>query len=270
MNCIEFEHIVNDLAHGRIVDASARDCGLAHAQVCANCAGRLGEERALSALLRTLAASDEEKSAPSATESVLIAAFRRNAATGAAGSRQVRQRRVRWAWGAAAMILLALGAFGLAVRLGIQRSLMNQESMIDERSSLPAPVPGKIGGDLTREPEKNAAGQVPRRAVVRPHKNRYPRASHQASARPRTKQILIRDEMTLYADDADVVTDFIPLTDGDSLRQIERGELIRVRMPRAALLKFGLPMNVERAGVPVKADLLVGEDGQARAIRFVR
>jgi hypothetical protein len=29
-------------------------------------------------------------------------------------------------------------------------------------------------------------------------------------------------------------------------------------------------VNVERADVPVKADLLVGEDGQARAIRFVR
>jgi hypothetical protein len=270
MNCKEFEHIVNDLAHGRIMDAAARDCGLAHAQVCANCAGRLGNERRMSALLRMLAASDEEKSAPSATESVLVAAFRQNAATGKAGSRQVRQRRVRWALAAAAMILLALGAFGWAVRLGIQPPPMNQEAMVEERSSLPVPAPGKTGGDLTGEREKGAASRVPQPAVVRPHEKRHPKASRQASARPRTSQILIRDEITLYADDADVVTDFIPLTDGDSLKQIERGELIRVRMPRTALLKFGLPMNVESAGIPVKADLLVGEDGLARAIRFVR
>jgi hypothetical protein len=41
-------------------------------------------------------------------------------------------------------------------------------------------------------------------------------------------------------------------------------------MPRSALIRLGLPVNVERADTPVKADLLVGEDGLARAIRFVR
>jgi hypothetical protein len=270
MNCEDFENIVNDLAHGRIMDAAARDCGLAHAQVCENCAGRLGNERTMSVMLRTLAASDDEKSAPSATESLLVAAFRQKAARGTDGSRQVRQRRVRWALAAAAMILLALGAFGLAVRLGIQRPPTNQESMVDERSALSAAAPGKAGGTLTGEREKQAAGQELRPAVVRAKKKRYPNASRHASARPRANQILIRDEITLYADDADIVTDFIPLTYGDNLKQIEKGELIRVRMPRTALLKFGLPMNVESAGIPVKADLLVGDDGLAHAIRFVR
>jgi hypothetical protein len=41
-------------------------------------------------------------------------------------------------------------------------------------------------------------------------------------------------------------------------------------MPRSALVSLGLPVNVVRADVPVEADLLVGEDGLARAIRFVR
>jgi hypothetical protein len=270
MSCKEFANIVNDLAHGRIMDAAARDCGLAHAQVCANCAELLGNERTVSALLRALAAGDEEKSAPSAIESVLIDAFRQNAVKGTAGSRQVRLRRVRWALAAAAMILLALGAFGLAARLGIERPPTNQGAMVKESSSPPDPVPGKAGEDLTGEREKKTAGQEPRTAAARPQEKRYPKASHYASARPRTRQVLIRDEMTLYAGDADVVTDFIPLTDGDSLKRIERGELIRVHMPRIALLKFGLPMNVEHAGVPVKADLLIGDDGLAHAIRFVR
>jgi hypothetical protein len=269
MNCKEFENIVNDLAHGRIMDAAARDCGLAHAQVCANCAGRLRDEGTISALLRTLAASDEERSAPYATESALVAAFRQNAAVGKFS--RSRQRRVRWALAAAAVILLALGAFGLTVRLAIESKPENQEPIVNERPSLPASVPDRAGGELTGDREKNAAAQASRPAVVRRHRGkRYPKASLQASTRPRTRQILIRDEMTLYADDADVVTDFIPLTYGDSLKQIERGELIRVRMPRTALLKFGLPMNVERAGIPVEADLLVGDDGLARAIRFVR
>jgi hypothetical protein len=87
-----------------------------------------------------------------------------------------------------------------------------------------------------------------------------------------SKQILIRDGMTLYANtgDGEVTSDFLPLNYSSNLPPVERGQLIRVEMPRSALLKFGLPMNVERANVPVKADLLVGEDGLALAIRFVR
>lgn len=51
---------------------------------------------------------------------------------------------------------------------------------------------------------------------------------------------------------------------------MESGQLIRVQIPRSALVSFGLPVNVERADAPVTADLLLGEDGLARAIRFVR
>jgi hypothetical protein len=52
--------------------------------------------------------------------------------------------------------------------------------------------------------------------------------------------------------------------------EVMRVQVIRVQMPRQALIAFGLPVNIERADVPVKADLLVGEDGLAHAIRFVR
>ena len=33
---------------------------------------------------------------------------------------------------------------------------------------------------------------------------------------------------------------------------------------------FGLPMNMDRANERIKADVVVGNDGLARAIRFVR
>jgi hypothetical protein len=46
--------------------------------------------------------------------------------------------------------------------------------------------------------------------------------------------------------------------------------MVRVELPRSALVSFGLPMNVERADERIKADVLVGDDGVARAIRFVR
>lgn len=68
----------------------------------------------------------------------------------------------------------------------------------------------------------------------------------------------------------EVTTDFIPLMQGAAFTQTEAARLVRVEIPRAALAQFGIPLNGEHAGGRVKADLLLGEDGTARAIRFVR
>ena len=68
----------------------------------------------------------------------------------------------------------------------------------------------------------------------------------------------------------EVATDFFPLVHGQSEESLESGQVIRVQMPRSTLASFGLPVNYERANVPVKADVLLAEDGSARVIRFVR
>nr|MDQ3011507.1 hypothetical protein [Acidobacteriota bacterium] len=68
----------------------------------------------------------------------------------------------------------------------------------------------------------------------------------------------------------EVATDFLPLTHEFDSEPLESGQLIRVQMPRTALASFGLPVNPERANIPVKADVLLAEDGSARAIRFIR
>jgi hypothetical protein len=71
--------------------------------------------------------------------------------------------------------------------------------------------------------------------------------------------------------DAESVTEFLPLVAGaPAATPLEGGQLVRVRLPRAALASLGLPLNVERDNEPVKADVLIGNDGLARAIRFVR
>ncbi len=67
-----------------------------------------------------------------------------------------------------------------------------------------------------------------------------------------------------------VVTDFIPLLDASSMQVSERGRLVRVRLERTALLWIGLPMNEDLAESSVLADVLIGDDGLARAVRFVR
>lgn len=65
----------------------------------------------------------------------------------------------------------------------------------------------------------------------------------------------------------EITTEFIPLA---GFTQSEGVHLMRVELPRSALASFGIPVNADNAGGRVKADVLLGEDGTARAIRFVR
>jgi hypothetical protein len=94
---------------------------------------------------------------------------------------------------------------------------------------------------------------------------------HRRGNRPRPNNLSIPDEdISADTEESENLTDFIPLRYGDDHKPMESGEVIRVQMPRSALITLGLPVNMERADEQVMADLLVGEDGLARAIRFVR
>lgn len=64
-------------------------------------------------------------------------------------------------------------------------------------------------------------------------------------------------------------TQFMPLPFARPFRRDEQVTMYRVQMPEAALTSFGLPIDGQRANTGVVADVLVGQDGIARAIRFV-
>jgi hypothetical protein len=255
MNCREFEDIVNDLVRAKMIDAASRGAGMAHVDICGRCASRLADERALSAGLKPLAASDEGKAAPASVEAALLEAFHAQASNRLARRLPVQSRSwPRWALAAAAAILIA---FGFIVYRAIQQEPQKDDKAHTEKT--PAPKPSVV-----REEQvvKESGEPEPRREsrASRPRRGRQHRL---------IKPFII-DGITAYARDSEYATDFFPLAYGGDQKPMESGEVIRVQMPRSALIAFGLPVNVERADVPVKADLLVGEDGLARAIRFVR
>jgi hypothetical protein len=64
----------------------------------------------------------------------------------------------------------------------------------------------------------------------------------------------------------EVMTDFFPLM--NPAPPFERGQMLRVQLPAAAMRTVGLPVREERMSDPIQADVLVGEEGMARAIRF--
>ncbi|HVF50977.1 MAG TPA: hypothetical protein VNA19_12865 [Pyrinomonadaceae bacterium] len=77
-------------------------------------------------------------------------------------------------------------------------------------------------------------------------------------------------DASLNQGEAEITTDFFPLAGASELTATDGGHVVRVELPRSALVSFGLPVNVERTGGRVKADVLLGDDGVARAVRFVR
>jgi len=266
MNCGNFETIIHDLARNQMMDAAARDRALAHTGECARCAAQLADERALAAGLKALAATDEAKSAPAVVETVLLAAFRRQAAMPVVETALTRSRQTiwRWAWAAAAAILLASGF--LAYRAFQNDPGSGDRTVVKDKEERPAPEPSVAPPVVPSIPKDE-----PRPKIAPVEKSRSLLASaRRGGKRTQPPPFLIRESITSYANEFEEKTDFVSVNYEDSQTPMESGQVIRVRMPRSALARFGLPVNLEQADVPVKADVLVGDDGLARAIRFVR
>jgi hypothetical protein len=262
MKCSEFEMIVSDLASGRVKDEVELERALLHTTSCPGCAVRLADERSLSAGLKALAKIEESRMAPQSVEMALSAYFRKNIVDKTEKAEAIRWSRIPgWAWVTAAAVLVGLSL----IAAGIIRQESDKRPEIVER---PTPAPPET---IVHQPGKQSD-------ITNNHKLkrvRKPKRTGQVIARkkpvvPISDRVMIMDEMTLYISEQEITTDFLPVYYTADTRPMDYGQLIRVRMPRSALLKFGLPMNFEQANVPVKADLLIGEDGLAQAIRFVR
>ncbi len=75
-------------------------------------------------------------------------------------------------------------------------------------------------------------------------------------------------ESPTIADDA--ASSFYPLPEADALPPLESALVVRVQLPMASLQLIGFPIDEERAGDRVEADVLLGQDGLARGLRLVQ
>jgi hypothetical protein len=294
MNCQDFEKIINEVARDRMMEATERARGLAHAEECQRCCARLRDERSLSGGLRSLALGDARLEAPARTEAFLLQAFRDlNRATPATTTNQppapvvkiapvaarLAPHRWRWATGIAAALLLLFAAFAvtrLQTRQGITpaqlASVHDSEplSVVWDSSAQgrqaahnnPTLMTGGRSAGSSQFASLRTQGMRERRGTQRVGGNR----SGDSTGTPPYENTLA----SASTGGEDIATDFIPLSYGASLSGTDGGHVVRVELPRTAMAQFGLPVNAERTGEPVKADVLMGEDGLARAIRFVR
>lgn len=62
-------------------------------------------------------------------------------------------------------------------------------------------------------------------------------------------------------------TDFIALS---YAANTESGQIVRVKVPSSMMVSLGVATNVEKESKLVSAEVIIGDDGLARAIRFIR
>jgi hypothetical protein len=231
MNCKEFEAVALEFVRGDLTEAPSQQNLLAHARTCANCARRLGAERLLTSVIEAVIAQDRERTAPQRIENALVVAFREQ-------QKSSRSQRVR-------MTPVIVGAIAacLILAAGITLRRTEKPNVVTVKQALPAPAPVPVMAPVYREAKRRPPRTV--RAGIR--------------KQPNTKTAAVPRE---------IMTDFIPMIYDP--HPIERGRVVRVRLPRTALAAFGLPVNEQQAEQPIRADVVLGEDGLARAIRFIQ
>lgn len=62
---------------------------------------------------------------------------------------------------------------------------------------------------------------------------------------------------------------FIPLPNAERIAPDESVNVIRLEVPRSAMLAVGLPVSADQVSELVEADVKMGPDGLARAVRFL-
>ncbi len=269
MNCQEFNQVVCDLADANVTDAAKLDAAKAHAANCKSCESGLNNLLALSAGLKSLAATVENKEAPPKIEAALLSAFRQQTANPSLAfatadnlvSFPIRKRAMLLA---AAAALLAIFAFAISHWLKDQPANQTVITLAPNASPTPANDPQTIV-------EKNLAdnGSKPEPVVRKRIKHQSAKTQTESSSMDYSVTASL-GELTPLTGNSFSSSEFLPLRFEPVAQPIESGQVIRVEMTRHALISFGLPINFEKADQPITADVLLAEDGSARAIRVVR
>lgn len=237
MTCRTVAPSLVDLARGIVLDADRQADVDRHLRECRRCAARLAEERAMSAALGRLAQVLGEPAPDPQSERALLAAF--DAAW--TEPRAVAHARAWQPLAAAAVVALgATAAWMTANRLaGVHGpdTASPRIAAAAPRVESPAAQPAaSLPSDTHAAP-----AAVKTAAARRVSAHHGPAASRDASA-------------------------FVPWPGAETLPTFESGHLMRLDLPTSMAISLGLTPPAAQAGV-VRADILVGQDGFARAVR---
>lgn len=266
MNCERFLTVAADLACEQMMDANERASAQAHVQECDDCRGALNDQLELTKSLRSVADSMKASQAPEHIEAQLLTAFRDR--TRVVSSRGATRRRRYWMSAAAAVALMFFGLLAWRAHVASLRQPQVQASSINATApptTSPKPEPWRTVAGTPIASSPGLIKPVIGKFLSRRHRARLQLAKRDAVKRPTVEQKVPATNLEVK----EVSTDFVLVGYGNALDLQDGGQLVRVELPRSALATFGLPMNMDRFNERIRADVLVGADGLARAIRFV-
>jgi hypothetical protein len=266
MNCRDFESNVLGLDCGESPSVAA----LEHAASCPGCRKELEAIGDLRTTLSALARHDAAIEAPVYLEASLLKKL-------AQGGEQVRATGVTTRWARSRRFRFAIAAAAAAVMITAVIAVVRWNSVGRNQGT---PVAGSH--DIQTEP-----GVHKDDAKTPQHVSSVPvqpgTAEHQANAHGgRVASAQEREEKKpskgtrrgpsrpMGRDDFEIATDYFPIDLGGFMQPIDGGRIVRIKLPKSALRSYGLPVDPLRADEAVNADVVIGNDGMARAIRFVR
>jgi hypothetical protein len=242
MSCQTLNEAIVDLARGVEVREGTAGAVAAHLEHCPACAARFEREQALSAGLSALRGHTADAAPADALQQRLMAMFDASQAA----ARTSPSSGVSRGWQkAAAAIAITVGGIA-AWRLANPSQVAVQPTISENR--VPAAVAPQVP-PTPAPPPTVATGLSPSSAKTTPGNRRG------SGARP---------SRVLHP------TGFVQLPAAAGLPAFESGQIVRVEIPVTSLPVYGVDILPDVVNRPVRAELLIGQDGLPRAIRLIR
>jgi hypothetical protein len=149
-----------------------------------------------------------------------------------------------WSAAAAALAIAILGVYA-----------WRAHSAVDDRAASSATVADRSPAVATSPPAPSGTGTAVPAAT----------GSATASTMPASRPAVHRKRDVPRP----AIRRFVALPGSSALPEFESGAIVRMEVPVSSLPAYGIDISPAAGGQPIEADVLVGQDGQPRAIRLV-
>ena len=270
MNCQDFNNIIAELADYKPMAADLRDAGVSHAALCPDCAANLAAARSVSGFLLQAARAESEE-APATIKANLLAAFaevqspksnvqsQRQGSLADFGLWTLDFGHRRWFAAAAAIAAVVLLAAIIPIIRRSATPVSHPTSDLTATSKgSPAASPVSSPADKPLAVKQNSVKEDQRVTV-----NTLPTPRRSVKHRP------VTTGNSAYETVARNNSEYLPLTYLTAGTAMESGTVVRVELSRSALARLGFDTSGDNSDTAVKAEVILGDDGVARAIRLV-
>jgi hypothetical protein len=237
MKCADFRDGLIEWARNAELPAFERSHLAKHTNSCAECGWFLEEQRALTAASALLAEETSRIDAPREIEAALFAEFD----TVHAWPGRVWPVRYGWRW-----VPIAAGAIAALMAIAWLAAPAGEKPRTVPVVRQIAPQPSGVPAAVLANPKPATARRMP--VVAKRRRRAIPQAGPRVES---ADQPFVQVPYTL------------------PLAPYERSSVMRVEMPVSALIAAGVPIATSNTGARVEADVVVGEDGRARAFRVI-